>query len=561
MMVLVQTDEEMRRVIAKLDYWATDSSKEENKRSMDVVQILFEKAKGSGTNKHSIEENIQYSILFGKFHVFIPPLLVLNKDLKMSLRKVIAQVSPPSSNIAYIQSGNLDLISIHEEVNKFGCSVTYFASKVCLKKFMLSPAQEPQSDNNHEEDSVTVLSNVALSHETGPVGTGQGDGPGQGLDARHAGGVREGTRTDQAGRQRQHHPSGGPVFPAAAGGALHQGDGGGLAQLGVHGKKRLSDVFVEEDDPLVIQIIARERKEAEKLAARAKVTTDGRRRESMEKMAQYCQNISKLESSQGSSVQLGPKTPKLKKLSNNNSVKKSRILYKKEESSQVSVYNPTIEELLRIPDRPEDGRKTMEEVLDELDVVIAERSRKHEEEMLKVDKEIDEEKSRQEEKTERFIQNGLLKDRLREEVTEEEIRIMFASNLQYLKEIQAGKEESSRHTAYHQSGRARHALYYTMITSPFSDEQLDWTLDEISKVWMRTKKEQMDNNEYCWKVILAECLIKFFMDKFQVNKKEAEKCIAETPLDSEDDDDGGEELEVEEEIEEAEDSYDGSLYC
>ena len=40
----------------------------------------------------------------------------------------------------------------------------------------------------------------------------------------------------------------------------------------------------------------------------------------------------------------------------------------------------------------------------------------------------------------------------------------------------------------------------------------------------------MDRNEYVWKVLLAECFIKFYMDKFGFDKREAEKRIRETPL-------------------------------
>jgi hypothetical protein len=52
----------------------------------------------------------------------------------------------------------------------------------------------------------------------------------------------------------------------------------------------------------------------------------------------------------------------------------------------------------------------------------------------------------------------------------------------------------------------------------------------MGRVWMKNKREQMDNNEYVWKVLLAECFIKFYMDHFGFDKKEAEKRISETPL-------------------------------
>ena len=70
---------------------------------------------------------------------------------------------------------------------------------------------------------------------------------------------------------------------------------------------------------------------------------------------------------------------------------------------------------------------------------------------------------------------------------------------------------------------------------------------------MKTKREQMDNNEYVWKVLLAECFIKFYMDLFGFDKKEAEKRISETPLgraveDSEDNS-SDEFIQVQEEVE------------
>ena len=78
--------------------------------------------------------------------------------------------------------------------------------------------------------------------------------------------------------------------------------------------------------------------------------------------------------------------------------------------------------------------------------------------------------------------------------------------------------------------RTRQALFYSMITDPFTDEQINWTLEEMSKVWMRNKKEQMDNKEYVWKVLLSEYFIKVYADKFGVSRAEAEVMLGETPL-------------------------------
>ena len=175
----------------------------------------------------------------------------------------------------------------------------------------------------------------------------------------------------------------------------------------------------------------------------------------------------------------------------------------------------------------------MDEALDDLDVEIAERKQRHEEKMARLDKGIAAEKQRQVERGERMKKNADLRDRLEVEITEPVLRKMFKNNIEYLKDIQLGRVESSRHQAFQKSGRTRHALYYTMITDPFTEEQLDWTLEEIGKVWMKTKRDQTDNNEYVWKVLLAECFIKFYMDHLGFDKKEAEKRISETPLHNE----------------------------
>ena len=133
-------------------------------------------------------------------------------------------------------------------------------------------------------------------------------------------------------------------------------------------------------------------------------------------------------------------------------------------------------------------------------------------------------------------QNAVHRDKLAAELTEPLLRKMFGDNLEYLRRIQTGEVKSSRHQAYHKSVRSRPALYYTMITDPFTDDQLDWALDEMSKVFMKTKQEQMDLNEYVWKVLLAELFIKIYSDFFSVDKIESERRIGETPFDDEDSD-------------------------
>ena len=248
--------------------------------------------------------------------------------------------------------------------------------------------------------------------------------------------------------------------------------------------------------------------------------TRGRKRKSMAKMAEFSQSIS------GSELEITPKK------------KKKRISRISEEKFEEKPDNfPSIDELLRLPEGTEDGGKSLNEVLDEVDKNIAERQRKHEDIMSKIDIDIAAEKKRQDERVERMKQNAVFRDRLQAELTEPLLRKIIGENMDYVKRINAGAVNSLRHQAYHKSIRSRHAIYYTMITDPYTDDQLDWTLDELGMVFMKTKKEQMDMNEYIWKVLLPELFIKIYSDFFSVDKIEAEKRIGETPLEAEDEDD------------------------
>ena len=69
-----------------------------------------------------------------------------------------------------------------------------------------------------------------------------------------------------------------------------------------------------------------------------------------------------------------------------------------------------------------------------------------------------------------------------------------------------------------------------MITDPFTDDQLNWTLEEMSKVWMTNMRDKMDNGDYVWKVLIPEYFLKVYGDKFGVSRAEAEVMMRETPL-------------------------------
>ena len=114
---------------------------------------------------------------------------------------------------------------------------------------------------------------------------------------------------------------------------------------------------------------------------------------------------------------------------------------------------------------------------------------------------------------------------------------MFNENIEYLRSIRDGQTESSRHTAFHKDAGSRQALLYIQINQPFTDAQVNWTLECMTDVWMKTPKERADNLQYVSNVLMPECLIKFYSDFYKISKVEAEKRIKETPLDEDDDSD------------------------
>jgi len=307
-----------------------------------------------------------------------------------------------------------------------------------------------------------------------------------------------------------------------------------------------SNIFDVEEDPDLKEEIHKSQRETKELQKRAQQKTKNKRqRKSMAKMAVFSQ-------SQESSQQLTPpekksklRKPNKKKANKGNGQNKIDSYFDKNGKAEAELeadYMPSIDELLKEPEKVGDDGKTMDEILDEFDKEIAERKEKHERDSAKVEADIAAEKLRQEERRKRLAENAKLRDRLEIEMTEEELRKLFAKNRVYLEGIWNGSNDSARHKAFHQSRRTRHALTYMMITDPFTDDQLDWTLEEIGKVWMRTKREKFDNKEYVWKVLLSECFIKFYMDWFAVSKQDAEMMIKETPLRNEEDDSSGDEL-------------------
>ena len=206
---------------------------------------------------------------------------------------------------------------------------------------------------------------------------------------------------------------------------------------------------------------------------------------------------------------------------------------------------PSIEELLTIPEpeRNEDG-KTLDEILDEADEEIAERQENHKKEMEDADQWFKNFEQKKRDREARYILNAGYRDRLAAELTQPVLKRMFDDNLEFLKSIRDGRTESSRHTAFHKNPMTRQKLLYVQINNPFTDAQVNWTLECMTEIWMKTPKERADNLEYVSSVLMPECLIKFYGSFFKISKEEAVKRIKETPFANEDfdeDDDSVEE--------------------
>ena len=116
-----------------------------------------------------------------------------------------------------------------------------------------------------------------------------------------------------------------------------------------------SGVFDHEDDPELIKIIATQRQEARVLSRRSREGTQGN--QSLARMVekQICQSEGAFSRSK-------------RKLSES----------KAKHSSNPDYFTPSIDDLLKLPVRPDDGSKTQEEILDELDVEIAKRHKRQE---------------------------------------------------------------------------------------------------------------------------------------------------------------------------------------
>ena len=245
-----------------------------------------------------------------------------------------------------------------------------------------------------------------------------------------------------------------------------------------------SAVFEHVEDPDILEIRRRQEQEARELARRSRSRTY-RRSGALAKMADYQMSQSLGEAAAGKTRKRSSEEDKSRKKSGEKKEDKShpemgsfvtrtsrevetnaKVFASKdeeeerEEEKEFEEYTPDINDILRLPERSEDGGKTKEEILDELDAEIGRRQREHEQEMVEVDKETVEVEREREERRRVSRRNAQLRDRLEEELGEEAVRAMFARSLTHLEGIRAGSVASRRHAAFHQSTLAAPCYFF-----------------------------------------------------------------------------------------------------
>ena len=126
-LVLFEEEKDCRQALVKLDYW-------EKEGKIKIVQVLFENPIVDLNEDGSIDSNVIFSVIFGKFCVTKPPLKKLNKTLDSSLFDVIFSISPPGARIAYITAGQKFPVMMPNDDSTMNHTVTYFAPKMVLDK-------------------------------------------------------------------------------------------------------------------------------------------------------------------------------------------------------------------------------------------------------------------------------------------------------------------------------------------------------------------------------------------------------------------------------------------
>jgi len=90
---------------------------------------------------------------------------------------------------------------------------------------------------------------------------------------------------------------------------------------------------------------------------------------------------------------------------------------------------------------------------------------------------------------------------------------MFEDNIDYITRVWDGSLQTSRHDSWNIGGGPRQRLMWRQSCHPFSDDQLNWTLECINTKFVGPDvNKRISMNNYFWKVVLPETLPKFYVN-------------------------------------------------
>ena len=139
-----------------------------------VTQILFDSLKN--TSDGQVEENIKFGILVSRSPVLAPPLMMYNQGLA-NLGKVVSQICPSGSSVAFINESDLPIVKIHGEDESR--KVTYFAEDKVLKDFKKELTTEEKQANTLKEGSLSIsvkpVVAITSSQKEGSTNTDEDD--------------------------------------------------------------------------------------------------------------------------------------------------------------------------------------------------------------------------------------------------------------------------------------------------------------------------------------------------------------------------------------------------
>jgi hypothetical protein len=128
--------------------------------------------------------------------------------------------------------------------------------------------------------------------------------------------------------------------------------------------------------------------------------------------------------------------------------------------------------------------ETANKVLDRMDEEIKKQQSDHLQRMALLDQEISDERRKRGQWKQFRKDNAVVRDKIQNELTEDVIKEMFEINRSYLEAVWNGNIESKRHQAFNGGIKSRQQLLYKTISNLFTDEHVNWVVEELSKIGM-----------------------------------------------------------------------------